>query len=84
MGATVRLRSPSRGPVSRHVAEAKRSPPERHDTSGVVLPDHLCQGDSGISKVPQHGLVKLEHFLLLLGGAIRPVSLQLRDGAPSV
>jgi hypothetical protein len=29
------------GPVGRHLAEAKRPPPERHDSAGVVLPDHL-------------------------------------------
>jgi hypothetical protein len=80
--ATVRSRCPPSWPVSRHVAEAKRPPPEQHDTSGVVLPDHFCQGDSGILETPQHGPVKLEHLLLLLGGAIRPVPLRLRDGAP--
>jgi hypothetical protein len=56
------------GPVGRHVAEAKRPPPERHDTAGVVLPDHFCQGDSGILETPQHGPVKLENLLLLLLG----------------
>jgi hypothetical protein len=40
------------GPVSRHLAEAKRPPPELHDTSGVVLPDHFRQGDSGSSETP--------------------------------
>jgi hypothetical protein len=40
--AMVRSRSHLGGPVSCHVVEAKRLPPERHNTSGVVLPDHFC------------------------------------------
>jgi hypothetical protein len=69
------------GPVGRHLAEAKCPPLGRHDSSGVVLPDHLLQGDFGSSKVPQHGPVMLEDLLLLLlGGAVRPVPLRLRDG----
>jgi hypothetical protein len=64
-----------RGLVGSHVAE-----PERHDSSGVVLLDHLCQGDSGIQKMPEHGPVRLEHILLLfLGRAIGLVPLRLRD-----
>jgi hypothetical protein len=42
----------------------KRPPPERHDPSGVILPDHFRQGDSGISETPQHVPVELEHLLL--------------------
>jgi hypothetical protein len=64
------------GPVGRHVAEAERPPPERHDSSGVILPHHFLQGDLSVPQVPQHGLVKLEHLLLLLlGEAISPVPL---------
>jgi hypothetical protein len=71
-GATTRSRSPPRGPVRRHLAAVKRPPLEWHDTSGMILPDHLRQGDSGSSKMPQHSPMILENFLLLLGGAMCP------------
>jgi hypothetical protein len=73
------------GSLGSHVAEAERPSPKRHDSSGVVLPDHFRQGDPGISQASQHGPVRLEHLLLLcLGGAVRPVPLRLRNGAASV
>jgi hypothetical protein len=73
------------GPVGGHVAEPKLPPPERPNTSGMVLPDHLRQGDPDIPKTPRHGPVGLEHLLLLsLGGAVRPFFLRLRDGAAGV
>jgi hypothetical protein len=71
------------GLVSRHLAKAKRPPPERHDSSAVIFPDHFRRGDSGSSETPQHGPVVLEDFLLLfLGGAIRPAPSRPRDGVP--
>jgi hypothetical protein len=51
----------------------------------VVLPDHLRQGNPGISKTPEHDPVRPEHlFLLFMGRAIGPVLLRLHDGAPDV
>jgi hypothetical protein len=73
------------GPVGSHVAESEWPPPERHNSSGVVLPNHLRLGDPGIPKTPEHGPVRLEHLLLLfLGRAIGPVPSRLHDGAPDV
>jgi hypothetical protein len=40
-GGLLRSRSPSRGPVSRHLTKTKRPPPEWHNSSGVVLPDDV-------------------------------------------
>jgi hypothetical protein len=52
---------------------------------GMILPDHLRQGDPGVPKTAKHGPVGLEHLLLLyLGGAIRPVPLRLCNGASDV
>jgi hypothetical protein len=53
------------GPVGRHLAEAKRPPLERHDSSGMILPEYFCQGDSGSSETPQHCPVILKDLLLL-------------------
>jgi hypothetical protein len=59
------------GPVSRHLAETKRSSPERHDSSGMVLPEDFCQGNPSSSEAPQHCPVILEDLLLLrLRGAV--------------
>jgi hypothetical protein len=41
MGGMEWSRSAPRGAVGRHLAETKGPSPERHDSSGVVLPDHL-------------------------------------------
>jgi hypothetical protein len=51
---------------------------EQHDSSGVILPDHFRQGDSGSSETPQHGPVVLEDLVLLLCGASTQL---LRDSA---
>jgi hypothetical protein len=73
------------GLVGGHVVELEWPPPERHNTSGMVLPDNLRQGDPGVPKTPKHGLVGLEHLLFLCPGrAIYPIPLRLRDGAAGV
>jgi hypothetical protein len=64
------------GPVSHHLAKAKQTPPERHDTSGVVLPDHIRQGDSTSSETSQRDPVVLEVFSYSLAG---PSAQFLRD-----
>jgi hypothetical protein len=62
------------GPVGRHLAETKRPPPKRYDSSSMILPEYFRQGDSGSSEMPQHRLVILQDLLLLrLLGAVRPV-----------
>jgi hypothetical protein len=64
-------RSPSKGPVGRHLAETKQPLPERHDSSGMILPEDFRQGDSGSSETSQHRLVILEDLLFLrLCGAV--------------
>jgi hypothetical protein len=40
---------------------------------GVILLNHLRQGDSGSSETPQHSPVVLEDFLLLLLGGVLTV-----------
>jgi hypothetical protein len=81
MGGSQRSRSPSRGPVGRHLAETKRPPPERHNPPGMVLPEDFRQGDPGSSETPQHHPMILEDLLLSrLHGTIRPVRLRLTDG----
>jgi hypothetical protein len=70
------------GSLGGHITEVERPSLKRHDSSSMILPDHLCQGDPGASQTPQHGLVGLEHLLLLfLDGAVRPVPLRLLNGA---
>jgi hypothetical protein len=67
--------------VDRHLAETERPSPERHNFSGVLLPDDGRQRDPGSSEVLQHRPVLLEHFLLLsLQGAMGPVRPRLPDG----
>jgi hypothetical protein len=49
----------------------KRPPPERHDSSDMILPNYFHQGDFGSLEMPQHRLVIVEDLLLLcLHGAI--------------
>jgi hypothetical protein len=43
----------------------KRSPLERHDSSGVVLLEHFRQGDPSSSETSQHHPVILDDLLLL-------------------
>jgi hypothetical protein len=50
--APARSPSPPWGPVGSHVTKAERPPLERHDSLGVVLPDHLRQGDPGVPQMP--------------------------------
>jgi hypothetical protein len=40
-GGSERSRSPSRGLVGRHLAEPERPPAERHNSSGMVLPENF-------------------------------------------
>jgi hypothetical protein len=62
------------GLIGRHLAKTKRPPPERHNSSGMVLPKDVGQGDLGSSETPQHRPVIFEDLLLLrLRGAIRPI-----------
>jgi hypothetical protein len=80
---TVLSRSPPRGAVGRHLAEAKRPPPEQHDSSGMILLDHFRRGDSSSSETPQHSpVIPKDLLLLLLRGAIRPTPPRLCDGVP--
>jgi hypothetical protein len=73
-GRPERSWSPSRGAVGHHLAEMKRPPPERHNSSGMVLPEDVRQGHPGSSEMPQHRPVILEDLLLIrLRGAVRPV-----------
>jgi hypothetical protein len=78
-GSDGAVTDPTQGQSGRHLTEAKRPPSEEHDTSSMVLPNHLRQGDSGISETHQHSPVVLEDLFLLLGGTVRPVPLRLPD-----
>jgi hypothetical protein len=40
-GVTAPSRFPLRGPVGRHLTKAKRSPPEWHDSAGMVVTTRL-------------------------------------------
>jgi hypothetical protein len=71
------------GPVGCHLVETKRSPPEQHSSSGVVLPDDGGQGDPGSSETPQYRPMILKDLLLVrLCGVVGPVPPRLADGVP--
>jgi hypothetical protein len=71
------------GSIGCHLAETKWSPPERHNSSGMVLPEDFRQGDPGSTEAPQHRPMILEDlFLLRLRGAIQPVPPRLADEFP--
>jgi hypothetical protein len=60
-----------RGSVGRHLAETKGLPPERHDSSCMVLPEDFRQGEPDSLEAPQHHPMIVEDPLLLcLRGAI--------------
>jgi hypothetical protein len=40
------------GAVGRHLGETKRPPPERHNSSGMVLPKDIGQGDPSSLEMP--------------------------------